>query len=425
MKTFEPKPSMKQIYLLILLAFISNATLLAENSDSTKITNQGKYYPFIFQGSPARLFSMRQFNLDYLSSYRLVSATLDRSFNPIINYSLQTIVIALGLGALTHEEGHRSILSAKNIGSITQPFYFSQRDGFVDGVTDQTLINLRANDFPDFVRLYTAGSESDYVLSNHEQSLLAFGDESFRILAAEYLIRKAVLIQYYLIGFLHYDIDGAEETNELHRDIVGNDVYGAVRHLFRPTMPFHRYTLFNDLTSGEKNYVYKMGYRSLFNLVNLNLIGIPNISISPNLNLNFGMGHILCPFGDLTDENFWIHYNKFKVLSYIREFQNNTNWFMAGGLSLMDYPINRNIETSLSAHLWKQPENLYFNDTKGIAGGAVDFTGKYFFNTHSFSNIKRMSIDIGLLYKSKGFLPEEVYLSKHFGFRFGATFNII
>ena len=85
-------------------------------------------------------------------------------------------------------------------------------DGYVDGVTDLTLENLRNTDFPDFIRLYTAGSESDYMMGNHEESLLAFGDETFRNLAAEYLLRKAFLIQYYLIGFFHYDIDGNEET---------------------------------------------------------------------------------------------------------------------------------------------------------------------------------------------------------------------
>ncbi|HEX7584060.1 MAG TPA: hypothetical protein VF373_05190, partial [Prolixibacteraceae bacterium] len=320
---------MKQTYLLFILLFISKAFLFAQNEDSTKIINQGKNYPFIFQDSPARLFTMRQFNVDYLSSYRVVSTALDKSFSPVINYSLQSVVIILELGSLTHEEGHRSILSAKNIGSISQPFYFSKRDGFVDGVTDLTLKNLRDTNFPTFMRLYTAGSESDYMLCNREESLMAFGDESFRNLAAEYLIRKASLIQYYLIGFVHYDIDGVEETNELTRDVVGNDVYGAARHLFRPTMPFHRYTLFNDLTSEEKNFVYKMGYRSLFNLINLNLIGIPSIAISKNLRLNFGMGHVLCPFGDFTDENFWIPSTKFKLLAYVRGFQNRTNWFMA------------------------------------------------------------------------------------------------
>jgi len=416
---------MKQFYLLIILILVSNVSLFAQDADSTKIINQGKNYPFIFQDTPARLFTMRQFNVDYLSSYRILSTALDKSFSPFVNYSLQSVVIILGLGALTHEEGHRSILSEKNIGSISQPFSLSKREGYVDGVTDLSLINLRSGNFPDFIRLYTAGSESDYMMCNREESLMAFGDESFRNLAAEYLIRKASLIQYYLIGFVHYDVDGAEETKELKRDIVGNDVYGAARNLFRPTMLFHRYTLFNDLTTEEKNYVYKMGYRSLFNLINLNLIGIPNITFSNNLSLNYGMGHILCPFGDFTDENFWLHYTKFKVLAYIREFQNKTNWFMGGGLSLMDYPISNRIETTLSAHLWNQPKDLGFNDTKGLTGGAVDFTGKYFFSTHAFNNMKRVSIDLGITYKSKGFLPEDVYLSKHLGFRLGATFNIL
>lgn len=415
---------MRQTFILILLLIVSNVSLFAQSKDSTEINTRGKAYPFIFQDSPARLSTMRQFNVNYLSSYRILSTAFDKSFSPAINYSLQSLVIILGLGSLTHEEGHRSILSAKNIGSISQPFFLSKRDGFIDGVTDLTLINLRSSDFPDFIRLYTAGSESDYMMGNHEESLMAFGDESFRNLAAEYLIRKASLIQYYLIGFVHYDIDGDEETNELKRDIVGNDVYGATRHLFRPTMPFQRYTLFNDLTSEEKNYVYKMGYRSLFNLINLNLIGIPSVAISNNLSLNFGMGHILCPFGDFTDENFWIHYKKFKVQAYIREFQNRTNWFMGGGLSLMDYPISNRIETSLSAHLWDQPKDLGFNDTKGLTGGAVDFTGKYFFSTHALNKLKRVSIDLGITYKSKGFLPEDAYLSKHLGFRLGATFNI-
>lgn len=274
------------------------------------------------------------------------------------------------------------------------------------------------------MRLYTAGSESDYMLGDHEESLMAFGDETFRNLAAEYLIRKAFLIEYYLIGFFHYDIDGAEESNELKRDIVGNDVYGTARHLFRPTMPFYRYTRFNDLTSQEKDFVYKMGYRSLLNLVNPNIIGIPSLVNARNLKINFGMGHVLCPFGDLTDENIWVAYNKFKIHSYIREFENRSNWFMAGGIILSDYPVTKNIETSLAAHWWKQPKNLDFNETVGIPGGALDFTGKYFFYTHSLNALKRVSIDIGLIYKSKGFLPEEVYLSKHFGFRIGTTFSL-
>jgi hypothetical protein len=407
-----------------IILFATDSSLMAENNDSIKGNGNNYSYPYIIQDSPARLFTMRQFNQDYLSSYRYLSLALDKSFHPIIKYSIEGISMILVLGTLSHEEGHRSILTAKNIGSISQPFYFSKRNGFVDGVTDQTLKNLRDSDFADYIRLYTAGSESDYMLGNHEETLMAFGDETFRNLAVEYLIRKGFLIEYYLIGFFHYDVDGAEENNELKRDIVGNDIYGTARHLFRPTMPFYRYTRFNDLTSQEKNYVYKMGYRSLLNLVNPNIVGIPAIVHTDNLRINFGMGHILCPFGDLTDENLWLVYNEFKFHAYIREFQNRSNWFMAGGISLLDYPIISRIQTCLTVHWWKQPKDFDFNEVKGIPGGALEFTGKYFFHTHSMTALKRISVDLGVLYKSKGYLPEEVYLSKHFGFRFGTTLNI-
>ena len=35
-----------------------------------------------------------------------------------------------------------------------------------------------------------------------------------------------------------------------------------------------------------------------------------------------------------------------------------------------------------------------------------------------------MSVDLGLNYKTKGFLPEEVVMDKHLGVRLGVTFNI-
>ncbi len=415
---------MKQFSLFFFLLFVLCPSAFAQDADSTKITTPGKSYPFILQDSPARLFTMRQFNEDYLSGFRLLSKELDKDLNPILSYSIQSALFFLGFRSMSHEEGHRSILSAKSIGSVSQPFYFSKRDGYVAGVTDQTLINLRATDFPDFIRLYTAGSESDYMLGNREETLMAFGDETFRNLAVEYLLRKAFLIQYYLIGFIHYDVDGPEESNELKRDVVGNDIYGAARHLFRPTMPFHRYTLWNDLSAEEKNYVYKLGYRSLLNLINLNMIGIPYISISPDLKVNAGMGHVICPFGDLIDETFWISYKKIKVQTYVREYQNRVNWFMAGGISLKDYPIGKRIEATVAAHGWEQPRNLSFNESAGKTGGAIDITGKYFFNIPGLKSIKRISVDLGFISKSKGFLPEEVYLSKHTGFRVGTTFNI-
>ena len=299
-----------KLLLLLGLLLLTVMDLDGEERDSIKTFSIGQkaIYSFIIQDSPARLFTMRQFNEDYLSGYRLYSHMLENYFSPNLNYLIQAVASFIVFIPLTHEEGHRSILISKNIGSNSEPFFFSKRGGYIDGVTDNSLQKLRDSDFPDYARLYTGGLESDYMLTRREEALFAFEREKFRNLAVEYLMRKAMIMQYYLMGFVKYDVDAAEETNELHRDIVGNDVYGIVRQLHRPAMTFQRYTRYADLTSEEISYLKKMGYRSLFNLVNLNMIGIPNICLSRNLSINFGMGHTMCPFGDLVDENLWIKF---------------------------------------------------------------------------------------------------------------------
>jgi hypothetical protein len=232
-----------------------------------------------------------------------------------------------------------------------------------------------------------------------------------------------MIMQYYLIGFIKYDVDGPEETNELKRDIVGNDVYGQIRHMHRPDMPFYRYTRYNDLTSQEKGYLNKMGFKSFFNLINLNLFGISNFKVFDNLKANFGMGHIMCPFGDFIDENIWLRYmDKWNIETYVREFQNNNNWFLAGGIGIKDLQVANKFLTSINIHLWNQPANLSFNDHTGKFGGAVDITARYFFVANQKYKFKALSADLGLIWKTYGYLPEEIVMKRHFGIRFGTSF---
>jgi hypothetical protein len=301
----------------------------------------------------------------------------------------------------------------------------SRRGGYIEGVTDSTLKNLRDKDFPNYMRLYGAGLESDYMLTKREEVLFAFEDETYKNLVIEYILRKFSIMQYYLAGVIKYNIDGAEESNELKRDIVGNDVYGQIRHMHRPNMPFYRYTRYSDLTPQEIGYLKKMELRSLFNLLNLNLVGIPNFIVSDNLKANIGMGHIMCPFGDFIDENIWFKYkDKLKIEAYIREFQNNSRWFLGGGLGINDYLVTRKFMTSVNVHLWNQPANLNFNENTSQFGGAVEITGRYFFFTNQKTKLKALSADLGLIWKTNGYLPEEIVLRRHIGFRFGTSFAL-
>jgi hypothetical protein len=363
---------------------------------------------------------MRQVDQDYLSGVRLFSKVTNDNLEPAFSYSIQAAACLLAFKTFPHEEAHRSILVGQEIGSVSHPFLLSERGGYVTGVTDNTLKNLRDARFPTFIRLHTAGFESDYMLATREETLLSLQDETYNNLFIDYLFRKAALIGYFTMGILKHDIDGPEEPDELQRDIVGNDFYGVIRHLHRPGMEFKRYTRYEDLTGEELHYMRRLESRTFLNLLNANLIGVRNFRITDTLSANAAMGHCMGPFGDFIDEKFWFVYKgTLKINAYMREFQNRENWFPGAGVGISRYPVTKRSEVSLNIHVWKQPLNLGFNEKEGKAGGAVDVGGSCNLLTKPKSQLKSLSLELGMIYKTAGFLPEEIVLDEHFGFRFG------
>jgi hypothetical protein len=295
----------------------------------------------------------------------------------------------------------------------------------VTGVTDQTLKNLRDTRFPTFIRLHTAGFESDYMLATREEGLLSLDEETYRNLMVEYLFRKAALIIYFTEGIFKRDTDGPEETNELERDVVGNDLYGAIRHLFRPTMEYRRYTRYSDLTNKEHRYLQRVQWRTVLNLANANVIGFRNFRLNDDLRANFGLGHCMGPFGDFIDEKIWLTYRqKLKLSVYLREFENRDHWFFAAGAGIHDYPLARRLSVSATLHYWNQPAGLSFSTGTGKPGGALDLTGCYKLMFKQKSRLNYLSLDSGMIYKTAGFLPEEMALDSHFGLRFGLSLGL-
>lgn len=382
-------------------------------------------YSFILQDSPSQLFTMRQVNQNYLSGYRLFakgiySAFKDDKVADLIQLGFQSILFI----PLTHEEGHRSILTVNNIGSVSQPYFNKYGAAYVKGVTDQTLLDLRDNNLPSYIRLHSGGLESDYMLTNRMETIGSFENDDFKNYKWEYWFRKMTILQYYVTGIFGFEIDLEEEENELERDIVGYDTYGAARHLFRPDMEFYRYTKYEELTNEEKKYINRMGYRSLLNLLNPLMLGKGNFQINGDLKMNFGMGYTMAPFGDFIDENIWIKYRDFKIHGYARQFQNRNNWFHGFGLSLIDFQLHRRIVTNIAGHFWNQPEDYDFNTRESFSGGAIDVDLRYFFFNNRDAWLNGYSIDLGLIYKTEGFLPEELYFKEHFGLRLGTTIRL-
>lgn len=410
---------MKKIVLIVFLLPIIQ--VFGQKDTLRKFTD----YSFIIQDSPSQLFTMRQVNQSYLSGYRLFAKGLYTvSKNEIVADLLQIGIQSLFFLPFTHEEGHRSILTANNIGSISQPYFNKYGAAYVKGVTDQTLQDLRNNDLPTYIRLHSGGLESDYMLTKRMETIGSFEKDDFKYYKWEYWFRKLGILQYYVTGLFGFEFDLEEEDNELERDIVGYDTYGAARHLYRPDMDFYRYTKYKDLTSEEKKYVHRMGYRSLLNLLNPLMIGKGNFKAGDNISYNVGMGYTMAPFGDFIDENIWIKYKDFNIHGYARQFQNRNNWFHGFGISLIDLKLHNRIYSNISGHFWNQPEDYDFNTNESFSGGAVDMDLRYFFFNNRGTSLKGFSFDLGMIYKTEGFLPEELYFEEHFGLRIGTTIRL-
>ncbi|MBN2699449.1 MAG: hypothetical protein JXR52_11550 [Bacteroidales bacterium] len=368
---------------------------------------------------------MRQVNQDYLSGYRLLARGLYAAFEN--DYWADLVLVGVHsffLMPLTHEEGHRSVLTVQNIGSVSQPYFNKDGAAYVKGVTDQTLQELRDNNLPVYIRLHSAGLESDYMLTRRVESIGSFGLDAFQNVKWEYWLRKLAILQYYVSGLFRFEVDIEEEENELDRDIVGYDTYGAARHLYRPGMEFYRYTRYDELTGEEQKFVRRAGYRSLLNLLNPLIIGKTNFKITSDLMFNAGMGYTMAPFGDFIDENIWIKYRDLNLQLYARQFQNRDSWFPGFGVCVTDLQLHNRVFATISGHFWNQPDDFNFNTGDSFNGGAIDIDVRFFFLNNRNAWLDGLSLDLGLIYKTAGFLPEEVNLDKHFGIRIGSTIRL-
>lgn len=410
----------RKILFLLLITFFP-----LFSSGQNKKTHSGtiscsKEYSFIMKDSPAVLSTMKQFNQNYLSLYRLSVNELNKTFSPKTS-SLIQIGLSLFTIPLTHEEGHRSVLTVNNIGSVANPFFNKNLAAYVKGVSDQTLIQLRDNNLPTYIRLHTAGLESDYSLLLSESSLLNWEKEDFEVLGIEFMMRKINLIAYYFTVAINSDIKLKEEADELERDIVGHDIYGAIRHLHRPDMPFFRYTQSKDLTHEELKFAKRVGWRSLFNLIDPLLFGKTGWVLKNGYRINASLGYGMSPFGDYIDENIWLKGKHFNSHIYFRQHQNKNRWFPAMGINTSDIHITGQLKSAFALHGWMQPEELRFNTSNSFFGGALDCKLQYKFLLRNPTRLSALSADLGIIAKSKGFMAGEAKLDSHIGLYAGLS----
>ena len=152
---------MKKVFVCCLFILLLK-TFYANNLNNDLLKNF-----YIYDGS-----------LDYIPMHQIIEnySVFDSVFNEVyfdcfsfnndvfhdVLVSLPNLLLTnLVFTPFTHEESHRAILTNKGIASISQPFCNAQGAAYVKGVLDSTLKNFRDTDFASFIRLHTAGIESD------------------------------------------------------------------------------------------------------------------------------------------------------------------------------------------------------------------------------------------------------------------------
>lgn len=428
---------MRRLLLVILVIFCTYNL----SSEESKL----KSYEYrIFDGT-LDSFTMRQMDLAYLSTSRLINRGVeaifgDKKFLKIkisdwIDYAWPFFVYAV-----THEEGHRSILTAQGIGSISQPFFNYHMTAYVKGVSDSTLINFRNTNKPSFIRMYTAGIESDYMMAKREEMYAAFEFDKFSILYPDYFLRRISIAGYLSAGII-YDaaeksggiykwvtdlMNVVEEPDEYARDICGFDTFGAVRALFGNDYNFKRYVQFSDLTREEKDFLAKrMSYKSFLNYISLFLFTKPNINIKDKFAISGSMGYALAPFGDFIDENIYFKWRNtawgdLNFYFYARQAENYNTWYPAFGVGIIELSPLEWFSISTEGHIWWQPEDMKFYTSNSFFGGAFELTVKLFLiNSNWPLFIQKAGLTTSLLVKSKGFMPEIEQLDTSIRFSMG------
>lgn len=391
---------------------------------------QSKYYSYNLYDGKDYLFTMNQSNDLMLNTIRYIGGNinvkqLSKKEKSAYSISLSLFSAFIGL-PITHEEGHRTVLSELGIGSINKPFMDKHLVAKVTGVSNETLMSLRDNFLPNYIRLHTAGLESDYAYMKKSDAFFNFNEEKYNVLYPDYLMRK-LGTQFYYFSNLYSNKTGIKEQDdpELERDIVGHDLYGMIRHLHRPTMEFYRYTERKDLTTEEISYAKRMGYMSLLNFLNPNVWKLGNFDLSKDIKANFSVSYSLAPFGDFVEQNAYLTLkDKYKINPYLREYFNKSYAFLAGGIKLHNYAFHDDkFLLNSSLDLWEQPKNLEFRTSDNEFGFGL--TSEFAVRFSSWNNnTKSAYMNMGVSYKTNGFIPEAPSLYEDFGIHLGIVVSI-
>ncbi len=309
---------------------------------ATLFSSAQSSYDFIVFDEKPQLFSMHQMDENLLSADRLLNSLV----NPEKKKKITAIMIVpeIFLLPISHEEGHRSILTFNGIGAISQPFFNSQGVALVKGVKNADLIRLKKNKNTEYIRLHTAGIESDIAMLNRSRELLFFNEETKEYIYPVWFSRLSSAVEYPLLSLFPSLFPKLNESSdELKNDVVGHDIYGAIKNQYGYQGDFKRYINFKDLNHTERKYLTRIALFSLLNIIDP--IWAKTKTNENGTSAGLGCNFLLTPFGNMFESKIYIR-NKDRHLKMYWGLQgniNSTDFIGLGGLFAMnDINISNN-----------------------------------------------------------------------------------
>ncbi|MCS6969336.1 MAG: hypothetical protein RMJ44_12285 [Cytophagales bacterium] len=345
-------------------------------------------------------------------------------------FNLLTTNIPFGVAWL-HEEYHRAVLTRRNINSYNDvnSFPIGKNILYVRRIKDEDLIRLYNNHRPDFIRLMSAGLESQY---NQVQTLQK---QNFF-----YNLNNPNLSIYWLhtVNNVFYVLDSSNpngdlerdvaERNRIERDILERDFTGPdftawVDALFYPNKPYeargvhptgigiNRYITASQLTDEARQYLQRQAALQVVNLFSPHMFGIRRIKLKKtevgNYYGNFAFRHILTSFGVDACLDIFYQTPRNNLFFSLHRYHNYKNAFFGIEGAIIDKPLLSNrILFCGRTMIWSQPENQSFYTSKAALGGLISIKGTY--QTH-----KWFSPYIEIEAKTKGWVMGNPFIDEN------------
>lgn len=314
-----------------------------------------------------------------------------------------TFYIPFGYGWL-HEEYHRAVMTRREINSFNDmnTFPFGQATVSVRKIEDEDLIRLSNNHTKDFIRLQSAGLESQYHQIQTLQKNNFYYNQDLPHIPLYWLSTMTNIIYVNQSGSTDYfdklidDANQKERQDISKRDFTGPDFTAWASALFNPDRPYEdrgihpssvgidRYIKPSDLSQEELKYLQRQGNLQWLNLLSPHLFGFPKIKYKSNKKGDyfgiFAVRHLLTSFGNDISVDVFYQSPKNNLFFALHNYNNLNASFWGLEAAVIDKKLlHDKLFLSGRSMIWTQPKNQSFTTTENNLGGLLRLRGSYSF----------------------------------------------